>query len=238
MESYFLRENLLKIVVVTIIIFMLTILIIIQRDSNIPALRSLIPIEKINTNKKVVAIVCNVYEGQEEIDKILSILQEKNIKISFFVGGVWAKDNAATIIKMRNYGHDIQNHGYYHKLPSKINREKNIKEIKDTEELIYKISGVKTNLFEPPSGDFDETTLNLVNSLGYKTVTWSIDTIDWRKDATRDLILERIKKKLHPGGIILIHPKPVTAECFSDIINYLLSQEYRITSVTNLIANN
>jgi peptidoglycan/xylan/chitin deacetylase (PgdA/CDA1 family) len=194
-----------------------------------------IPISKANTEKKVVAFACNVYEGGQEINKMLRVLENKKVNISFFLGGVWVNRNKELVASMHNKGHDLQNHGYYHKRPTALNEEKNIKEIKDTEELIYKITGHKTNLFEPPYGDYDENIILTASKMHYNVVSWSIDTIDWRNDATKEVILNRIKKKLHPGAIILIHPKPVTADAFEDIIDYIHSQGYSITTVSELL---
>lgn len=228
----------LKLFNVTIIILMLiTITLIYTNQSRIVWLDKLLPITDVKTNENVVAIACNVYEGKDEINKMLKILNKKNIKISFFIGGIWAQNNKDMLMVLKNSNQDIQNHGYYHKLPTRISVSKNIMEIKATEDLIYKACGERTNLFEPPSGDYDENTLTIANSIQYKVITWSIDTIDWRSDATRTLIINRIKKKLHPGAIILIHPKKVTAESFEDILNYIEGQGYKITSVTNLINN-
>lgn len=221
--------------VVIIIIMLTTIVITYKRKDQIVWLNELVPISNINTDKKVVAIACNVYEGENEIKKMLEVLNRKNVKISFFLGGVWVNKNHDTVKLIKQYNQDIQNHGYYHKKPSTLNLEKNVKEIKDTEETIYKITGIRTTLFEPPYGDYDENTLNIVNSLNYKMVTWSVDTIDWRNDATRDIILKRIKKKLKPGAIILIHPKPVTAESLESIIDYIHNEGYEIKPVSELI---
>lgn len=225
-----------KYIIVSIIIIMLTtgILAYIKR-SEIVWIEDLMPITSVNTDKKVVSIVCNVYEGEDILPKMLNVLDEKNIKATFFMGGIWASKNPETVRLIKNRGHEIQNHGYYHRLPTTISKQNNIKEIKDTEELIYNICGIRTKLFEPPSGDFDENTLNIVHSLNYKLITWNIDTIDWRNDATRELILSRIKRKLQPGSIILTHPKAVTADSFSDIIDLLISNGYEIVTVSKLL---
>jgi peptidoglycan-N-acetylglucosamine deacetylase len=225
-----------KIIVVIIIFFMLTAVVLsLTNKSRIVWVNQLMPITKVDTDDKIVAIACNVYEGNEQITSMLKTLAKHNIQISFFIGGIWASKNTETLLNINKYDHDIQNHGYLHKRPTTLNEQKNLKEIKDTETIISNITGKKTTLFEPPYGDYDENTLTLLNSINYKLVTWSIDTIDWRNDATKDIIINRIKKKLLPGGIILIHPKSVTAESLEDIIVYIKSEGYKITSVKNLI---
>jgi peptidoglycan-N-acetylglucosamine deacetylase len=225
-----------KLIVVVIIFIMLTtVTLSLKNKSAITWVNDLIPISKVTTEKKIVAIACNVYEGNEQIIKILDTLDNNNTKISFFIGGIWAKKNPEILTMIKDKGQDIQNHGYLHKRPTTLNQQKNLKEIKDSEEIIYQLTKVRTSLFEPPYGDYDENTLTLVNSINYKLITWSIDTIDWRNDATKDIILNRIKRKLHPGAIILMHPKSVTADSLNDILSYIRSQGYEVTTVKELI---
>ena len=221
---------------VTIIIIMLT------NDFNMQNVKACcctnnekLPISCVNTDKKVVAIACNVYEGEKLLPVMLDVLERYNVKISFFFGGVWVKRNPDTLMLIKEKGHDIQNHGYNHRLPTRLDNEKNTKEIKDTELLIQGITGFRTTLFEPPSGDYDAKTLSLMDPLGYRMVTWSIDTIDWREDATKELILSRIAKKLKPGAIILMHPKMVTSESLDSIIQYVKNQGYNIITVSDIL---
>lgn len=206
-----------------------------SKKSEIAWNSELAPVTKGNTNKKLVAFACNVYEGSEQITKMMEVLQNKNAKMSFFLGGVWVNKNKELVKKMYDEGYDLQNHGYYHKRPSILNKQNNIKEVKDTENLIYNITGFRTKLFEPPYGDFDENTISILDSINYKVITWSIDTIDWREDANREVIMNRIKKKLHPGAIILIHPKAVTAGMLEEMIDYIYSQGYKIITVSEII---
>lgn len=230
------KNDFLKIALVVITIFM-SIIFIMDYTNNIRLtfLDKLIPITKIKTDKKVVAFACNVYEGNEEIEKMLEVMKKKGVKISFFLGGIWVKNNAECTKKIMEYGHEIQNHGYMHKKSSVLSRQSNIDEITKTENIIYEVTGIRTNLFEPPYGDYNDRTIEIANKLGYRVVTWSIDTIDWREDATKDLILERIRKKLHPGGIILIHPKKITSESIEDIIQYIHNQNYEIVTVGEIL---
>ncbi|MEF9951219.1 MAG: polysaccharide deacetylase family protein [Clostridium sp.] len=208
---------------------------IIYGDSKSVFKSTITPVEKVDTDKKVVAIACNVYEGEDTLPSMINTLKENDVKISFFIGGVWAKNNIPIIKQMKDEGHDIQNHGYYHKRPTQLSLEDNIKEIKLTEDLLNRELGIKTTLFEPPFGDFDENTQKLIQRADHKLITFNIDTIDWRKDASTELLLKRVEKKLNNGGIILMHPKEVTEKSLDSIIKYIKSQGYEILTVNELL---
>ncbi len=193
------------------------------------------PIRSGDTNLNKMAFTCNVDWGNEEIPKILDILDKNNIKITFFITGRWAKNNPELLKEIYDRGHEIGNHGYGHKMHSKIGREGNINEIKTTEDIIKEVLAYKTKLFAPPSGDFNETTVAVAKELGYKTILWSVDTIDWRKDSTSSVIVNRVMKKPHKGAILLMHPKPATVEALPVIINNISKEGIAIGTVSQLI---
>ncbi|MBO4990733.1 MAG: polysaccharide deacetylase family protein [Firmicutes bacterium] len=167
------------------------------------------------------AITCNVDWGEEEIPKILDILKERNVKITFFVSGKWAEKNPKLLRRMFVEGHQIGSHGYGHKLCSKISTDQVREEIEKTEQAIEPLLGTELSLFAPPSGDYDAETVELCRELGYKLTLWSADTIDWRAGSTADVIAQRILKKDLDGGIILMHPKPETVKALPNILDCL-----------------
>lgn len=181
------------------------------------------------------AFTCNVDWGNENIPKLLDILDHSNIKITFFISGRWAQNNPELLKMIFDRGHEIGNHGYSHKMHSKIGRQDNYEEIKRTEDSIYEVLHIKTNLFAPPSGDFSKTTIAVANEMGYKTILWSIDTIDWKDGSTSAVIIERVMKKSHKGAILLMHPKEATVEALPTIIDRISSKGIRIGTVSYLL---
>lgn len=192
------------------------------------------PIYKGDENIPKVSFACNVVWGAEYVPKMLDLFREKDIKITFFIGGEWASENADLLRQMVMEGHELGNHGYYHKHHSQLNFDENRREISQTEDIIYKITGVKTVLFAPPYGEFNDTTLKAADSLGYKTIMWSIDTIDWRREGA-EVIANRVLKKPHNGAIILMHPVEDTLEALPIIIDQLRERGFEIGKVSDVL---
>lgn len=182
-----------------------------------------------------VAFACNVVWGTEYVPQMLDIFQQKDIKITFFIGGEWANDNPELLRKMVDHGHELGNHGYYHKHHSQLNMDENRREIIETEEVIKELTGVKTQLFAPPYGEFNDITLKAAESLGYKTIMWSIDTIDWRREGSQ-IIINRVLKKPHNGAIILMHPVEDTVEALPTIIDELKNRGFDIGKVSDVLS--
>jgi len=185
-----------------------------------------------NSNQLVFS--CNVDWGEEVIPEMLQIFQDHNVKITFFVSGRWAENNPDLLKKMYEDGHEIQSHGYSHKLCSQNSVEAIKEEILKTEKVILDILGVKTNVFAPPSGDYDETTIELCRSLGYKMALWSSDTIDWRAGSTAAVIQDRVLKKRLNGAIVLMHPKEETVKALPDLIEKIRAQKIEIVPLYRL----
>ncbi len=187
-----------------------------------------------NKESNNVSLMINVYWGTEFLDDMLRILEEKNVNTTFFVGGTWAVLNEDYLTKIYNAGHELANHGYHHKDHDKLDEEGNINEIQTTHTIIKELLDVEMNLFAPPSGAYDKTTVSAAESLGYKTIMWTRDTIDWR-DQDADLIYKRAIKNASGGDLILMHPTKATVEALPKIIEYFQNSNFNITTVSNTI---
>ena len=113
--------------------------------------------------------------------------------------------------------------------------EKNKTEMTLTHKVIQELCDYQINLFAPPSGSYSSTTIKVAQDIGYKTIMWSRDTIDWR-DKDRDTIFRRATEKTQCGDLILMHPTEKTAEALEDIILALQNKGLSLTTVSQTIA--
>lgn len=187
-----------------------------------------------NRANKNVSLMFNVYENTEIVNKIIDLLDEQGVKASFFVGGCWADDNGETLNKIVSNGHEMANHGYFHKDHKKLDYAQNEQEISLTDTLIKGLCGVKPVLFAPPSGSFSNTTLEVAFNLGYKVIMWSKDTIDWR-DKDVALIISRATNNLENGDLVLMHPKEHTLSALPAILSYYKSVGFKVVTVSENI---
>lgn len=181
-----------------------------------------------------VSLMINVYWGTEYIDDMLKVLAENNVRTTFFVGGSWVADNTDTLKKIVSCGHEIGNHGYYHKDHKTIGEKRNYEEIKITHEIVRLNTGIEMKLFAPPSGSFGDITLEVAEDLGYKTIMWTRDTIDWR-DKNSELIYNRAVKDAAGGDLILMHPTAETLKALDKIIKTLKSKGLTVAPVGEVL---
>ena len=187
-----------------------------------------------NTNSSNVCFMVNIYEGNEYVKNILDILDVYSVKTTFFIGGSWAVKNIDLAKEIYSRGHELANHGFYHKDQNELSFEENIEEIKLCHEIVKKNIGVEMSLFAPPSGAYNINTVDAAESLNYKTIMWTHDTIDWR-DQDENLIYKRATNNLSNGDLILLHPTKKTVEAFTNIISTAINNGFNPTTVSNCL---
>lgn len=192
------------------------------------------PIFHGNISEPKVAFACNVFWGEEFLPDMLQTLSNQNTHITFFIGGSWAKKYPELLADIANKGHELGNHTYSHPHPNTISKEKNKEQIVKTEDLVKEITGTKTTLYAPPYGEYNDTVLTAADELGYTTIMWTIDTIDWKRPPA-DIIKNRVIKKLHNGAIILMHPTEPTAKALPELISEIKKAGYTITTVSDIL---
>ena len=178
-----------------------------------------------------VSLMFNVYQGANEVYRILDILETHDATASFFIGGCWADDNVECLKAIFEAGHEIGNHGYFHKDHAKLDLVANQKEISDCNRFIELALGFKVTLFAPPSGAYNDQTLAACKALGMKTILWSKDTIDWR-DKNPSIIYTRATKNIQCGDFVLMHPTSATADALGDILKYYENNSLETVTVS------
>lgn len=188
-----------------------------------------------NRKSNKVALMFNCYEGADVIHEIAKTLEKYNFRATFFFGGCFADDYPDLIKSLYETGHEIGNHGFFHKDMDKLNYASNVSEMKNTHDVILSMTGVDTTLFAPPSGAFSSTTLKACKDLGYLAIMWSKDTIDWL-DRTKKSVYNRATKDIRGGDFVLMHPFGHTLDALPDILDYYVSAGFVVSTVSDCLS--
>lgn len=192
------------------------------------------PIYRGNPQKPMVAFLINVAWGNEYIPPILDTLAKHQIKSTFFFDGSWVKNNPDLAIMIKEAGHEIGNHAYSHPDLNQYNVAQTREELEKTNEVIAGTLGVKPKWFAPPSGSFNDNTVQVAAQLNMKTILWTVDTIDWRKPETGEMV-NRVVSKVEKGNMILMHPTKPTAEGLDTMIREIKRKGYHLGTVSQLM---
>lgn len=195
-----------------------------------------IPIYCVDVPDKKVSITFDCAWGADDIPDILNTLKKANVKATFFMVGTWAEKNPDTVRLIAQDGHDIGNHSLSHFRMGSIGREKINSEIAQCGDLLEKLTGNECELFRAPYGDYNNAVLEEAQRLGYFTIQWDVDSLDWKPGIGSDEILQRVRSKIKSGSILLFHnDTPLTAKLLSSIISELQNENYIFVPVSELI---
>ncbi len=190
------------------------------------------------SEEKKIALTFDDGPSRQNTEEILSILKEYGIHATFFVIGENAKRDPDRVRSIHQAGHEIGNHTLTHAYLSKISLEKAREEIAAAEAILQEITGEKPTLFRPPGGYYNDAVLDLVESMGYQSVLWSIDTRDWSMPKF-ETIASKVEKSATSGDIILFHDledkRLPTPKALRIIIPYLIEQGYEFVSVSEIL---
>ena len=167
---------------------------------------------------------------------ILDTLKEKNVTAAFFCTLDHIEAEPALIRRMINEGHIVGNHSANHADFTEISREKMAAEILECENYLRSEFGYVPCFFRFPEGAYSENSLDLVNSMGYKTAFWSCSYADWDVENAKggDYAFEKVTSRLHPGAVILLHSvSPDNAEALGRIIDYARENGYEFKALSD-----
>ncbi len=194
---------------------------------------------------KKIALTFDDGPNEPYTSEVLKILDKYHIKATFFLIGENAESYPASVRKIISHGNILGNHSFRHsyRLPfqSKAAVENNVKE---TEDIIYSISGLRTRLFRPPHGLRTPWYLKEIGKMGYSCITWNDMTDDYDLADSPQEISDAIIKGAKPGGIIVLHDgknlnhgvnRSNTVAALPIIIGALQKQGYTFVTLPDLL---
>ncbi len=171
----------------------------------------------------------------ESTPEVLKVLNKYGIEATFFCVGEKVQKYPDIFQKIVANGHAVGNHTWSHSWKFTFFAARKVKkELYDTEFMIEKITGKRTRLFRPPFGVTNPIIAKAVQGLNYKTVGWSIRSLD--------TVFKPEKMKFHvmrqigPGKVILFHDnRKGTVEMLPEIIEDCLSRGYEFAGVEDVL---
>ena len=170
--------------------------------------------------------------------EILSILSEYGVTATFFIIGINADRYPETLEKIVRSGCEIGNHTYSHANLKTMTREEAEEEILRCEAILQKYTEARPTLFRPPEGMYPTYLQELMESLQYDIILWSVDTMDWALNPSEN-IERTVMKQAKGGEIILMHDYVsggnTTLTALRRMIPRLLDEGYEFVTVSELI---
>jgi len=175
----------------------------------------------------------------ETTPRLLDILKQRNIKVTFFMIGQNAERNPDLVRRILAEGHEIGNHSWTHPQLSKLSDDRVTQEITKTQEAIKSASGFTPTTLRPPYGAITARQRAWIeNQFGLNIILWSVDPFDWKRPGP-SVITQRILSGARPGAIILSHDiHKQTVDAMPATLDALLAKGFKFLTISQLLAMN
>ncbi len=195
----------------------------------------LVPIYFVATGQGKIAFTFEGGPGRDNAQQILRILRDHGVKATFFLSGAWIAERPADTRALAQEGHEVGNHTYSTPHVNSLSAAEIRQELEKAHKLIVETCGQSPSVFRPPYGEYSNKVIEAARELGYETVVWSLDSLDWR-GAPADDIKARVLAKVHKGSIVRFHIGAAhTAEALPGIISELKKLGYSIVPLSDLL---
>lgn len=167
---------------------------------------------------------------------ILQTLANYNAPATFFVIGKHIKGNETILKQAVSEGHLIGNHTFTHSFFIDFKNARGFeKELKQTSDAVYHVTGKRMKFFRPPYGVTTPHLVKAAKKSGYHIIGWNIRSLDTTNDS-EDVVFKRVSEQLKPGSILLFHD---TSEKTNAVLKRTLAfakeNHFRIVSLERLL---
>lgn len=137
-----------------------------------------LPVYSVERSDMKIAITVDAAWEDDKTQFILDTFDEYGVKATFFLCGYWTDKYPDDVKMIAKRGHEIGNHSATHPHMNSISKEQMRKETVEYDDKIEKLSGKRCKVFRAPFGEYNDTVITTMRSLGYEVIQWDIDTID------------------------------------------------------------
>jgi peptidoglycan/xylan/chitin deacetylase (PgdA/CDA1 family) len=171
--------------------------------------------------------------------KIWEVLKREHVKATIFLGGRWMEDHPQeTRIIGQSDLIEIGNHSYLHPDFRSLSPRQMKKEILDTQNLQWQLTGKQGIVFRFPYGYYNDEALAMVAELGLHAIQWDVVSGDPSKKVTAPAMIKDVLAHVRNGSIIIFHINGRgwhTAEALPQIIDGLRKKGLEPVFVSDLL---
>lgn len=198
-------------------------------------------IPRVETAQPVVALTLDDGPTLRYTRDVLNILNDRDIKVTFFLTGREIEETPALAAEIVRRGHQIGNHSYSHSDMTLMSTGKIRDEIERTDKAIRNAGYQGEIYFRPPYGKKLITLPWYLSQTGRTTITWDVEPesyADIAEDA--DAMAKHVIENARNGSIILLHvmyrSREASRQALPTIIDGLKARGFQFVTVSDLIS--
>ncbi|WP_461207131.1 polysaccharide deacetylase family protein [Clostridium sp. DL1XJH146] len=201
--------------------------------------------QEVSADEKIVYLTFDDGPSENVTPRVLKILDDYDVKATFFVMGLKAEKYPDLILEEHNNGHIVANHTYSHDLDYLYENPDNFMEdvLKCENVLKSIIDGYDYKLIRFPEGAFHDKKADhreRVESEGYHYIDWNCINGDYMGNSIpADELVQYVKDTYRDQQkvVLLMHdstPKETTADALPEIIEFFQEKGYTFKNLEKL----
>jgi len=135
---------------------------------------------------------------------ILKILDNYNIKATFFVTGEKSKQYPHLLQAIKDHGHSVANHTMTHPKLTRLTQKQLAYQILGTNAIVKKEIGITPVCLRHPFGMYNKRVLTFAYNHDMSVINWDLNSFDYNRKGTKKLT-QWVLKESKPGYVILLH---------------------------------
>ena len=113
--------------------------------------------------------------GNEDTQQLIDILDQYQVKATFFVVGDWVDKYPESVKALHDAGHEVMNHSNTHAHYNSLTAEEIIADVEACNDKIEAVTGVRPTLIRCPYGEYDDHVIAAIRSIGMEPVQWDVE---------------------------------------------------------------
>ena len=195
----------------------------------------LLPVYRVENDRRQIALTFDAAWTADDVDDLIAVLARCDAPATIFAVGEWARKYPDAVRKLAAAGHELANHSDAHRHLSSLDADAFMRDVAACNETLTALTGKPVTLYRGPYGEYNNTAVAAVQSLGMTYVQWDCDTLDWKPEATVESIAATAKR-VRPGSILLLHVGAAhTAEALPLLLEKLKEEGYAFITVSDLL---
>lgn len=174
--------------------------------------------------------------------KIISVLNDNNVKATFFVLGINILDNELIFKELIDSNNEIANHSYNHFRLNLYSKSKIDNEISSLD-VLFKDYSITSNLFRSPYAHTSFLLDLILKEKNKKLILCDVWSYDYKQISTNDIV-NNVLSNVQNGSIIIFHDSAYNVGTLNNVPEALeilipkLKEKYELVTVSELISQN
>ncbi len=126
--------------------------------------------------QKICSISFDAAWGNEDTQTLINILEQYNVKTTFFVVGDWVDKYPESVKALNDAGHEIMSNSAHNDHYNSLSTEKITDYLKESSDKIEAITGVRPTLIRCPYGEYDDHVVKAIRDYGMEPIQWDVDS--------------------------------------------------------------